>query len=342
LDLKLEEKCGEKMAKAKKTTRKSKKTPKSTKTKKTKGSQLMEIATPKNSIVSHVEKTAGTPIKLPPRKRMVEEDGSFNKNAFFDIMGNDIRRKIISKLAKFPRYASDLAIDLGVSKQAVKKQLDKLINFGLIEESTPSGEEDQKKQYYQISMNVALSAQIDLTPNYFQLNAENKPEDLIAELNKMKHNPKTALLSSTVDEVTYKQLGHSLNYLGSQLHLVEKKILELETKRKVLLFEKTVLLNRIQLIMNAMVENDLEKEVIFSLFFNINSTVEGLSLDEILNQLFLRKRNRAGISKSKVHKPDEKTVERAHELFKLLQILIKNFEFIHSVEGRLFFDFDEF
>ena len=54
-----------------------------------------------------------------------------------------------------------------------------------------------------------------------------------------------------------------------------------------MLLDKTVLLNRLQMIINALVENDLEKEAIFSLFFDINSTIDGLSVQDILNQMFL-------------------------------------------------------
>ncbi|KAF5413789.1 MAG: hypothetical protein C5S38_05600 [Candidatus Methanophagaceae archaeon] len=86
--------------------------------------------------------------------KMFRPDGSFNDELFFELIGNDIRRKILSKLAKFPRYASDLAIDLGVSKQAIKKHLDKLIEFGIIEISL--SQTDLKKNYYQISNHIAI------------------------------------------------------------------------------------------------------------------------------------------------------------------------------------------
>ncbi len=273
-----------------------------------------------------------------PQSMMLRPDGTFNEETFFELMGNDIRRKILSKISKFPRYASDLAIDLGVSKQAIKKHLDKLAGFGVVEMAFSQG--DQKKQFYQISTKVALFAQIDLTPNYFSLNVENTPEAFKKGMDQLQHNPKTTLTSSTNARIDYDQLNYALKVLGQQLANTEEQINKVEHQRKQILMEKTILLNRIQMIINSLVRNDLEKEVIFSLFFDTKSTVEGLTLEEILDQLFLRKRKRAGVSKYKYIKTDPKTRERGQELLDLIQLLIDNFGFIRTENMKLFFDFE--
>ena len=273
--------------------------------------------------------------------RIFKPDGSVDEQKFFDIIGNDIRRKILSKLSKFPRFASDLAIDLGVSKQAVKKHLDKLVENGIVK-MAQSSQTDKKKQFYEICPDVALFSQVDLTPNYFSLSVSNHPEqmdEIFEDL--MHHNPQTAMTSSSKARIDYKQLNFALNSLGSQLHTVEKKIDTIEANRKDLLLKKTVLLNRVQLIINSLVDSDLEKDVIFSLFFDTKSTVEGLTLNEILSQLFLRKRKRAGVSKYKYVKTDQKTLDRGKELLDLIQMLIKNFGFIRSEDMKLYFDFDD-
>ncbi len=276
-------------------------------------------------------------LKESPRK-FYKQDGSFNDDEFYALIGNDIRRKILLKLSKFPRYASDLAIDLGVSKQAVKKHLDRLEEFGLVEKSE-SGE-NQKKQYYQINSNMALFCKMDITPNYFGLEIVNDPEAMVDRYKvHMDHNPETTLILSRGRTREYTQFGHSLKTLGAQLQKIEQTISQIEEQRRIFLLDKTVLLNRIQMIMNSMVEDDLEKEVIFSLFFDTQNTVEGLTLEEILNQLFIRKKKRAGVSKYKYQKTDHKTIERGQELLKLLQMLIENFGFIRTDENRLFFDF---
>jgi ArsR family transcriptional regulator len=267
-------------------------------------------------------------------------DGTFNGDEFYSLLGNDIRRKILTKLSKFPRYTSDLAIDLGVSKQAVKKHLDRLEKFGIVEKSAST--ENQKKQFYQINSNIALFCQVDITPNYFALNVQNTPEEMVEHFKaQMHHNPETSLTSSRRERKDYHQLNFALKALGQQLHEVEQNMEEIEKKRRDALLVKTVLLNRIQIIINSLVENDLEKEVIFSLFFDTQSTIEGLTLEEILNQLFLRKKQRAGVSKYKYQKTDPKTIERGQEMLELLQMLIKNFGFIRTDESRLYFDFSE-
>lgn len=284
------------------------------------------------------DQTVPLVIKRERMFKMVRDDGSFNDELFFELIGNDIRRKILSKLSKFPRFASDLAIDLGVSKQAIKKHLDKLVEFGIIEISL--SQTDQKKQYYQISDHIAIFSKIDLTPNYFSLQCENTPDDLSKAMEILEHDPRTAVTSSLKSRIDYKQLNFSLKALGQQLHTVEKEITIIEKKRKDALLQKTVLLNRIQMIINALVENDLEKEVIFSLFFDTNSTVKGITLEDILNQLFLRKKARAGTPKYKYIKTDEKTLQRGQELLELLNLLINNFGFIQSEGLKLFFDFN--
>ena len=286
-----------------------------------------------------IKKESTVPMIVRTNKAtMFRDDGSFNDELFFELIGNDIRRKILSKLAKFPRYASDLAIDLGVSKQAIKKHLDKLVEFGIIEIST--SQTDSKKQFYQISDKIAIFSKVDLTPNYFSLTCENSPNDLSIAMDILEHDPKTAITSSSKSRIDYSQLNYALKALGQQLHSVEKKIATIEKQRKNALLEKTVLLNRIQMIINALVENDLEKEVIFSLFFDTKSTVKGITLEEILNQLFLKKKARAGTPKYKYIKTDEKTLQRGQELLELLNLLIKNFGFIQSEGLRLFFDFE--
>jgi len=286
---------------------------------------------------------AVTPVEKKPvlvtkrRNKMYKEDGSFNENLFYTLLGNDIRRKILSKLAKFQRYASDLAIDLGVSKQAIKKHLDKLVEFGLVEQV--GAPDDQKRQYYRICPNIALNAQIDLTPNFFHISVENNPEDLAEEINKLKHDPHTAITASTKARIDYDQLNYALKNLGQELHKIDKELAEIEIKRREVLQKKISMLNRIQLIINAVVQDDLEKELIFSLFFDTQSTVEGLTLNDIINELFLRKRRRAGVSHDKYMKTDPKTIERGQQLLKLLEILINNFGFIRSEDLRLYFDF---
>ena len=73
------------------------------------------------------------------------------------------------KLSKVPRYASDLAVDLGISKPAIKKHLEKLKDAGIILKHITK-ESDEKKQFFCISPNLSLTFCLDLSANYLDLN----------------------------------------------------------------------------------------------------------------------------------------------------------------------------
>ena len=279
-------------------------------------------------------------VPVQPEYKLFNPDGSIDEETFFFIFGNDIRRKILSKLSKFPRYASDLAIDLGVSKQAVKKQLDKLIEYGIIE-IFHQEHEDKKRQFYQINNDIALFCQITITPNFFNTNIENNPIEFANAMRKMTHDPRYALtIPGLRHSANYSELNTSLGSLGKKLNTIEKDLQGINEEYKQMQLKKMAIINRIQMILNNFLRDDLEKEVIFSLFFNIDKTIEGLTLDDILHNLFLRKKKRAGSKDLQHKKTDAKTIQRGQELLKLLEILIKNFGFIRSEGDKLFFNFE--
>ena len=89
------------------------------------------------------------------------------------------------------------AIDLSITKQAVKKHLDKLVDFGLVQE-IKERIGDQKIQLYEINPDIALFAQVDLTPNYFKTNAQNFPDALTESLKSLQHDPAQAMTLSLV------------------------------------------------------------------------------------------------------------------------------------------------
>ena len=55
---------------------------------------------------------------------------------FFDIMGNIVRRKILSQLTQGPMSMKDLVKEIDVSRQAILKQINDLIEKGLVETNT--------------------------------------------------------------------------------------------------------------------------------------------------------------------------------------------------------------
>jgi predicted transcriptional regulator len=301
----------------------------------------------------------GRPPVLVPgqeKKGMYHPDGSFNTEGLLEILGSDIRRKILSKLAKFPRYASDLAVDLGVTKQAIKKHLNKLMEFGLVEEVDVAGA-DQKILYYQLTVDLAVSLKIDITPNYFSIKAENTPDDLAKYMHILSQDPRMALVERKYDRSNYSSLDPILKALGLELMKVEDALDEAEQTRRNIFLQKTALLNRMQMIINLFVENDLEKEILQSIFFDVNASVEGLTLENIFERLFLRRKNRAGQRKRDLMDEDKdgadeefedrsgerevKMKERARKILDLLKLLVKNMGFIRTEGSKIMFDFAE-
>ncbi|MHA1869845.1 MAG: ArsR/SmtB family transcription factor, partial [Promethearchaeota archaeon] len=134
---------------------------------------------------NNIGKNQKKKIKLSKRNKREEEeiqkmifpaiyksDGSIDTELLIDILGNKIDRKIIIKLSKVPRYASDLAIDLGISKPAIKKHLDRLEEMGIIIKANPDNT-SEKRQYYCLNPDINISLTMDLSPNYFKYQATN-------------------------------------------------------------------------------------------------------------------------------------------------------------------------
>ena len=83
-----------------------------------------------------------------------------------EILGNPTRRIILSKLAKVPLGASELAASFGkkISRQAIHSQLKMLSDYGIIE----SYGADPRNIKYRIKSNLSL--RINVTPDYYSVN----------------------------------------------------------------------------------------------------------------------------------------------------------------------------
>lgn len=127
------------------------------------------------------KKTAKKPIaKKFHDKSIYDENRTLNMELFMDIMSSDIRRRILEKLAKAPRYLADLESELSVTKQAVKKHLKILMDVGLVETDSDYSEMTEgSKIFYRIKKDVNISLHIDITPNYW--NFSNTPFRYIEE-----------------------------------------------------------------------------------------------------------------------------------------------------------------
>ena len=93
---------------------------------------------------------------------------TINLDTLLEILGNPTRRVILAKLAKVPHSTSELANELGISRQAVHSQLKILSDDPVnIIENIESIDSDDKRGggKYRIKSDISLS--IDISPDYY-------------------------------------------------------------------------------------------------------------------------------------------------------------------------------
>lgn len=254
-----------------------------------------------------------------------------------EILGNPTRRVILSKLAKVPHSTSELANELGISRQAVHSQLKILISYNIIEEI------DSEKPGGKYCIKSNLSVRIDINPHYY--NIEYSTEEI-------KRDSKIVQLKDTGFSTDYKRIklpNKKIRFLGERIKEIEDSARNLEIERSILLQNKQCFLGELKNIMERQYKEkllesikerrkkdkfikeslNLGEEIFFTLFFNPEKYFKRTSvslLDRLLDDLFssdmdidLRARNRVSI------KP-------------LLKDLSKIMDFLHEEEDDWIFD----
>ncbi len=201
-----------------------------------------------------------------------------------EILGNPTRRMILSKLAKVPLGASELAASFGrkISRQAIHSQLKMLTESGILD----SLGEDPRSIKYRISSNLSL--RIDITPDYFNINYN------IAKINNTRDNLE---LKDTGYHIDYQKLrgpDKKLRFLGEKIKEIEQKISILEQQRNVLLHNKECFIIELKNIIKNQYEDDLktkeqpnlEKEIFYTLFYNTTKYFKRINIDNLLDDMF--------------------------------------------------------
>jgi predicted transcriptional regulator len=86
------------------------------------------------------------------------------------IVGNETRRKILTLLAKEPRYISEIAKILEVTQPAILKHLSILEKAGLIESFWKDSPVGAARKYYRICESVGV--EIAINPKSFEVNKQ--------------------------------------------------------------------------------------------------------------------------------------------------------------------------
>ena len=205
-----------------------------------------------------------------------------------EILGNPTRRIILSKLAKLPLGASELASVFGkdISRQAIHSQLQKLLDVGIIENIA-----DERNPKYRIKSNISL--RIDITPDYYNI----KYHTMLVE--DKTSSPQLAETGCHIDYEKIKNPEKKLRFLGEKIKEIEQGIKNLEEERNALLRNKECFIIEAKDIIERQYEDkledelpNLEKEIFFTLFYDPLKYFKRINLDNLIDDMFFSKMGR--------------------------------------------------
>jgi predicted transcriptional regulator len=260
---------------------------------------------------------------------------SINLDNLLEILGNPTRRVILAKLAKVPHSTSELANELGISRQAVHSQLVFLSEKGIIEKIES---DDKRGGTYRIKSDISLS--IDISPDYYGVKYN---------ISEIKGNSKIMQLKDigcSTDYKKIKQPDEKIRFLGEKIKEIEEHIRNLERERSDLLQNKQCFISELKNIMEEKYKNRLREtiekrqfkaknvreslnlieEIFYTLFFNPNKYYKRIDIDNLLDDMFYS---------------DMDTIERAQNRISiepLLKDLSNLMDFFKEDEDFWFFD----
>ena len=290
-------------------------------------------------------------------QEIVQQDGSIDIELLMNILGNEIDRKILMKLSKTPSIATNLSKDLGISKPAIKKHLESLMQVGLIIQHS-NDERDKKKIFYCLNPDISLSLNLDLSLNYFNYSVKNTSEstqDVYRRLEKRKskYPVQISMYGVNTEEEDSLEFAErraqnaALTQLGRALRSIEIHLRDNERMRENLFAEKNEITTRIKNVITNFVEEPLEREIIFSFFYRLFESLDsGISVNSFLEDIYLKyKGSRAGVSSSDITESIKKQKARIKEIEATLMRIISEISFIKTIydkntdEFNIFFDF---
>jgi len=252
------------------------------------------------------------------------KDAFLNIDNLLEILGNPTRRIILSKLAKVPLGASELAASFGkkISRQAIHSQLKMLSVAGIIE----SFGNDPRNIKYRINSNLSL--RIDITPDYYKINFN------VTKINDPRDNFSLKDIGCHIDYQKIKTPEKKLRFLGEKIKEIEENTIILEAKRSTLLHNKECFIIELKNIMRDQYEDDLqtkeqpnlEKEIFYTLFYNPTKYFKRINIDKLLDDMFF--------SEMGPIRRDQHKVSIRH----LLRDLSNLMDFFREDEDAWFFD----
>ncbi|MHA2008484.1 MAG: ArsR/SmtB family transcription factor [Promethearchaeota archaeon] len=241
-----------------------------------------------------------------------------------ETLGNPTRRIILSKLAKVPLGASELAASFGrkISRQAIHSQLKILSDSGIIE----SYGEDPRNIKYRIKSNISL--RINVTPDYYNIKYN------VAKVADYRQNFELKETGFQLDYQKISSPNNKLRFLGEKIKDIEHRTRELEEERNTLLHNKECFIIELKNIMREQFDKDLnkkeqpnlEKEIFYTLFYNPTKYFKRINIDSLLDDLFFSEMGEIRRAQNKV------------SIRHLLRDLTSMMDFLREDEDDWFFD----
>ncbi len=218
----------------------------------------------------------------------LEEKQFLRLDKLLEIIGNPTRRIILSKLAKIPLGASELAASFGtkISRQAIHSQLKTLSESGIVE----SFGNDLRNTKYRIKRNLSLD--IDITPDYFNINF------------------KVSEVVDTRENLDFKNTGYindyqkietplkKLRFLGEKIEELGQNLKKLEGQRNLLLHKKqcfiielkNLIADQFKSALKKKERPNLEMEIFYTIFYNPIRYFKRINIDNLLDDMFFSER----------------------------------------------------
>ena len=257
-------------------------------------------------------------------------------DSLLELLGNPTRRLILSKLAKVPHSAPDLAKSLGISRQAIHSQLNLLIDNKIIEDIDP-----EEKRGGKFRIKSSLSVKIDITPDYYAI------KYTATNITNKNNSFEFKDLNCSVNYSEIKSPDQKIRFLGDEIRNIEREMLKIEKNRGNLLNQKECLILELKDIMNNQYKKKLEKilkesgveernivknlnlskEIFFTMFFNPGRYFKRIRINELMDDMFFSNMDR-----------DERN-ERFFKIKPLLHDLSRLMNFLQEGDEDWFFDF---
>ncbi len=197
---------------------------------------------------------------------------------FFDVLGNDVRRKIIQLLSRGPMSMKQFTDSVSVSRQAILKQLEQLQSHGLIETKEMENDEEEKRK--------GPPAHVYNLAQFFKIEFEVNPSFTEPRVTKVQ------LLAGDVKGPDGAPKANEslpdMKQCFEDMRAMDREIETLVNNHRDLYQKKVLMLNRMRLRIEESFDNDEEKEILLFLLANPRKALEGTSMDEFSSVLGLR------------------------------------------------------